>query len=85
MTGREKVLDAERQVRAMLAGEQDPTFCCPFCSVVTNEFNGMLCCNEAAEVVTAVLDHVEHIERCEVVEKTMDRLSKVMNSPLVMN
>jgi hypothetical protein len=74
MNSKEKVLDVERQVRAMIDGQQTD-FHCPFCDLITTEGEGILCCDEAADVVTAVLDHIEHLERCEVVEQAMDRFS----------
>ncbi|MDE2103201.1 MAG: hypothetical protein KGL39_38500 [Patescibacteria group bacterium] len=71
MTSGEKVIEVERQVRAMIAGEQEPKFTCPFCAMVSVD-GQFLCCPEAAEVISAVLDHIEHLGRCEVIERTMD-------------
>lgn len=75
MTAREKVANVETQIRAMLAGEQTD-FTCPFCDCDTTEGNGILCCDEAAEVINALLDHIEHLNRCQVVDEAMDRLNR---------
>ena len=85
MTSREKVVEVERQVRAMVAGDQEATFSCPYCGLVSDEFNELLCCDEAAAVVNAVLDHIEHLERAETVERAMENLARVNGSALVMN
>lgn len=74
MTSRQKVLAVEAQIRNMMNGEQ-ADFHCPFCELTTSKNEGILCCDEAAEVVNAVLDHVEHMERVEIVAKVMDRFS----------
>jgi hypothetical protein len=83
MTAREKVIDVDRQIHAMLAGEQTD-FQCPFCNLTTSEGEGILCCDEAAEVINAILDHLEHMERCEIVERAMDRLHS-MPSRVILN
>ena len=74
MTAREKVIMVEEQIRKMVAGEQTE-FSCPFCCAITTEGNGILCCGEAAGVVLAVLDHIEHLKSCEIVEQVMNRFS----------
>lgn len=86
MTAREKVLNVEFQICAMLAGEQ-VEFNCPFCELKTTEGEGVLCCNAAAEIVTAMMDHLEHLERCEVVEQIMEKFSESneMQSRIILN
>lgn len=76
MTAREKILNVEQQVRSMIdAGGVITDFHCPFCNLDTRlSQTDVLCCDEAAETIHAILDHVEHLERCEVVEKAMNRL-----------
>jgi hypothetical protein len=83
MTSREKVLAIEAQIRNMLEGEQTD-FHCPFCELTTTEGEGLLCCDEAAEVVNAVLDHIDHLERVELVNRVMDRFS-VSESKVILN
>lgn len=83
MTGRQKVLAVEAQIRMMLDGQQTK-FHCPFCELVTTEGEGILCCDEAAEVVTAVLDHLDHLERCDIVDQAMSRISDA-ESRLILN
>lgn len=70
---REKVLVLEAQVRAILEGELTE-FHCPFCDLVTAQ-DQMLCCPEAGEVISAILDHVDHLERIAIVEQVMDSFS----------
>lgn len=82
MTSREKVLAAERQVREVVTGERTEILC-PFCGLDTMA-NQMLCCNEMATVTNAVLDHIEHIGRTEVVERMMDRFER-MRAKAVLN
>lgn len=84
MTSREKVLEVERQVRSMIeAGTDRLVFRCPFCGCESREENDILCCDEAAEVVNAVLDHIEHLERAEIVEQAMDRLASFQAKALM--
>ena len=74
MTAREKVLHIEQQVRAMLDGERTD-FECPFCNQITAQGEGILCCDDAAEVINAILDHIEFLERAEVIDRVMDHFS----------
>lgn len=81
MNSREKVLDVERQLRAMISGQQEPTFTCPFCNTISNEFNELLCCQEAADTINAVLDHIDFkqaVERAEVVMEKVDKMRSVI-------
>ena len=77
MTAREKILEVERQTRAIAAGEAS-LFRCPFCGQSAIPENGGLCCYEAAEVVEAVLDHVEFKNNMENVARIMDRFSSAV-------
>lgn len=72
MTAREKVLEAERQVREVVAGERSEIVC-PYCGLLSLP-NQMLCCDEMSTVIHAVLDHIEHLERSEGVKRMLDRL-----------
>ena len=83
MTSREKIMDIERQIRAMEAGELTD-FYCPFCKVVTTEGNGILCCNEAAEVINAILDYIEFKQGVELIDQIMDRFSAA-ESKVILN
>lgn len=82
MTAVEKVLDVERQVRAMLSGEQEAKFTCPFCTM-TSDIGQFLCCGPAGEVINAVLDHIEHLERCDTVEHAMERMEAMRAKALL--
>jgi hypothetical protein len=82
VTSAQKVLEVERQVRAMVAGEQEPILTCPFCTMVSAQ-GQFLCCPEAAEVIGLVLDHMEHIERVDMIDKTLDRLASMTAKSLV--
>lgn len=83
MTARDKVLDIESQVRAIVGGRQDGVLWCPFCGLASTPVNEVLCCNEAAEVVTAVLDHIEFKQTVENVNRIMDRLASQQHGALV--
>ena len=78
---RQKVLALEAQLRAMLDGELKE-FHCPFCDLVTGE-DQFICCGNAAAVINAVLDHVEHLQTKEMVDQIMDQVSRIPVSPLV--
>ena len=78
---RQKVLALEAQLQAMLDGEL-VEFHCPFCDQVTGE-GQFLCCESAATVVNAVLDHVEHLQTKEMVDQIMDQVSRIPTSPVV--
>jgi hypothetical protein len=82
VTSREKVLDAERQIREIVSGDRSDIDC-PFCNL-RSEGGQMLCCNEMATVTHAVLDHIEHIGRVEAVERMFDRLEQ-MRAKAVLN
>ncbi len=73
MTAREKVLEAERQVREVVAGQRGEIEC-PFCGLFSIRENDILCCDRMADVTHAVLDHIEHLERSEGVKRMLDRL-----------
>ena len=75
MTAREKVVNVETQIRAMLAGEQTD-FTCPYCNADTTEGNGILCCNEAADVINVILDHIEHLEQVALVDQVFNQVQK---------
>lgn len=72
---KDKVLVLEAQIQAMLAGELKE-FHCPFCETVTTE-GQMLCCDPAAEVIMAIMDHVEFKKAVELTDQIMDRFSEV--------
>lgn len=75
MTSREKVLATEAQVRAIVAGEATE-FQCPFCGLTSlGQEKQFLCCHEAAEVIIAALNHIEHIQRCDVLDATLSRVA----------
>ena len=74
MNAREKVLDVERQVREIVAGQRTE-ITCPFCGLTTPGGIDMLCCDELSEVVLAVLNHVEFKQQTEVLERVMDRVA----------
>jgi hypothetical protein len=80
---KEKVLALEAQLRNMIAGEQVELHC-PFCQLTTT-IGQPFCCNAAADVCNAVLDHVEHLKECEIVDQVMDQLSGMPVSPLIVN
>lgn len=79
---RQKVLVLEAQIRAMLEGELTE-FHCPFCDLVTGE-GQYICCGNAAEVINAVLDHVEFKKTVEIVDQVMDHFSAA-ESKVVLN
>lgn len=87
MTAREKVLDAERQIRAMAESDCVITkFHCPFCELDTNlgdDQPNVLCCEEASTVVEAVLEHMNHLDRVETINRTMDRFEAMKARALV--
>lgn len=81
MTARQKVIEAELQTRAILAGHTSQ-FGCPFCGVVTI-LNQEMCCYEAAAIVEAVLDHIEFKSGIETVDRVMNHLASTQSSALV--
>lgn len=81
MTSREKVLEAERQVRLIVKGEL-AELDCPFCGLGTSVKTHVLCCDAIADVASAVMDHMDHLERCENVERMFDRLEKMDSAVL---
>ncbi len=83
MTSREKVLEAERQVREVVAGARGEIHC-PFCGLFSIRENDILCCDPMAEVTHAVLDHIEHLDRSEGVKRILDRMDQ-MRSKAVLN
>lgn len=82
MTSREKVLNLEAQVRAIADGAKD-CLECPFCGLGTTPETECLCCEEAAVIVDAVLEYMEHIKRADVIERAMDRLAAMESSSLI--
>ena len=83
MTAREKVIFVEQQVLMIMEGSLDQIIC-PFCSLPTTPETGALCCDSLAEVVNAVLDHSDHIQRKEVLERAMNRLRQMESSQVVL-
>lgn len=79
---KEKVLVLEAQIQAMIAGELTE-FRCPFCETVTT-YGQMLCCDPAAEVITAILDHTEFKSAVELADQIMDRFSSA-ESKVILN
>jgi len=83
MTSRQKVLEVERQVRAIISADEPLALVCPFCEQITEPGCDMLCCNEAAEVVDAVLNYIETEAQLEVVDRVMNRWAKMQSRVLV--
>ena len=79
MTSREKVIEAERRLRAVISGCTD-SIVCPFCGLQSHP-PLPLCCYNLAELANAILDHVELKEKFKVIERVMDRLSKYDSGP----
>ena len=75
MNPREKVIEAERQVRGILEGHSN-VIQCPFCGLESDEENGLLCCDAMAEVSDAVLNHAEFKQQIEVVGRVMEAMDK---------
>ena len=89
MTAREKVVEAERQVRAVVSGIQAHVDC-PFCGLTSTPENEVLCCDSMAEVTDAVLNHVGFKNQMETLERVGERMSALEANftrvnPLVMN
>lgn len=82
MTSRQKVLNAEAQIIAVLRGATN-IFNCPWCGAHHDVSLNAFCCERAATLVEAVVNHVEHGERMEVVEQAMEALEKARHSALV--
>lgn len=82
MTAREKVLNIERQVRAIAAGEAE-AFDCPFCGLSSSPKEGALCCFEAAEIVEAVLNHIDFKEAMQMADRVMDRFVGMTSGGIV--
>ncbi len=80
MNARDKVLEAERRIRAVIDGQTDQIVC-PFCGL-TSEPPQPLCCNYLAELVNAIVEHVEIKDRMEVCEHVIDRLHHMENANL---
>ena len=76
MTAREKVVAAELRIRACINGEVEG-IACPFCGLTSQPSNEILCCDNLADVVNAVLDHVELKQNLELVERVGDRMAKL--------
>jgi hypothetical protein len=75
MNSREKVLEVDAQITAILAGEMPAALTCPFCGVVTEFGVPLLCCEELSDVVLAVVQHLETKKALEVVDRVMNRLN----------
>jgi len=74
MTSRDKVLDVERQVFAIV--QNGPaSFECPFCGLTTDPDQSVVCCDAAAYVIGAILDHLEFLKSVDLAEKAMNRLA----------
>lgn len=76
MTAREKVIEAERQVRETLAGIRE-VIRCPFCEQQT-EPGQMLCCPLMGDIADAYLQRLETQQRLDIVHNTIDRLQKAV-------
>ncbi len=83
MTSSEKILDAEDQVREVVAGQRE-WIDCPFCGLHTARGQNMLCCEKLSTIVAAVLDHIDHLARVEAIERMWDRYEK-MRTKAVLN
>lgn len=71
MTAREKVADVERQVLSML--QTGPVaFVCPFCGLTTEPGQNVLCCDNAADLIDSILDHLDFKRGCEVTNRILD-------------
>ncbi len=75
MSARERVIDAERQVRAIAAGQLQEIHC-PFCGLTTPGGMEMLCCENLADIVNAVLDHLEVKQSFEIIDRVLERVQK---------
>lgn len=87
MTAREKVLNLEQQVMAIINRAADVAgstqqIICPFCGLATF-YGQVLCCNEAAEVIDAVLDHIEFKQGIERVERVMNHVADMQSHALL--
>lgn len=82
MTGREKVLNVEAQVREIAGGERS-LIECPYCNCVSTMQNGFLCCEPLSEVVLAVVGHMQFIDRTEALERTLEELDKQQQKVLL--
>ena len=71
-TAREKVIEADRQIHAMLAGELSE-LSCPFCGQVT-PINGDGCCKEMADVIFAVLNHRQFKKQKALMEQIAEKI-----------
>ena len=58
MTPIEKLLAAEQRILDCVEGRA-PDIVCPFCGLRSSPANELLCCNALADMVTAVLDHLD--------------------------
>lgn len=74
MNAREKVIEAERQIRCMISGTSKEIHC-PFCGEKTVKGQTLLCCENLADLVNAICDHIEVKQKLEVVDRVMDRLA----------
>ena len=70
------MIDVERQVRAVIAGEAN-AIRCPYCEYEWKLETGMghACCMKMAEAVNAVLDHIEFNGEMEKLDRVMNHLS----------
>lgn len=76
MTSREKILNVEQQVRAMLR-TGPAAFECPFCGLTTEPNQDVLCCDAAANVLEAIVEHLEFGKAIRTAEQAMDRLADI--------
>lgn len=74
LNAREKVIEAERQIRCVIAGTSKEIHC-PFCGETSTAGQELLCCENLCNVVNAVLDYVDTRANLEVVDRVMDRLA----------
>lgn len=84
MTPREKVINIEQQVRAMIAGGIAAILRCPFCGGESRIGSGKgLCCEAAAMIVNAVVDRIEFDDGMAIVDRVMNRLESLQNESKV--
>ena len=74
MNAREKVIEAERQIRCVISGTSKEIQC-PFCGETSTSGQELLCCENLCNVVNSVLDYVDTRANLEVVDRVMDRLA----------
>lgn len=85
LSPKQKVMYVEQQVRTALAGGGiSVALDCPYCGEKSQvPGTGRLCCENMADVVVAILDHIKFRNEIDSIEKVMNQLADINSKALV--